>query len=301
MFKKIVVPVDGSDLSGQIVPYAAALASASGVELELLHVIDPDTVRVTREEEGVGITLASREDSRKGWALSYLRQAAEQLKSAGVTAVTRIEVGAPEEVIVAAAGTEGDVLVAMATHGRTGLPRMMLGSVADKVLHAGHMPLLLFRPRDQAEAGAKPPKTIIVPLNFQGADAAMPMARFLARSLGAKIILERTVSPVPYLLPEAVAVGSGSYPEELLEPAEREARAQLQQQVDSLQHEGLSAEAIVMTGGSGEETIRLASTTPDALVVMATHARSGVSRTVMGSIAERIVRDLGSPVLVVRP
>lgn len=300
MLDKIIVPLDGSDLAEQILPYAGALASRLDLPLELLHVVDPEALRVTREQEEQGIFVDKLEQRVESWALAYLNALARRLSEQGMTATVKVTLGTPDQAIVAAAQHNGRDMIAMATHGRAGIARAVLGSVADKVLHAGHMPLLLFRPRHDKEFPARAPKTLIVPLNFPGSEEALPMARFLAQHLGAKALLVRVVPHFAYATPQPAAVGAGvEHDRPAL--AEVDARMYLNEQAHSFYEDRLSAEAVVVSGDSGKELIKLAARTPEALIVMATHARAGIPRLVLGSVAERVVHGLGAPVLVIRP
>lgn len=300
MLNKIIVPLDGSKLAERIVPYTGALARALDVPLELLYAVDPEALRVTREQEEQGIFVDKLEEHVGSWARAYLHGVAGSLNQQGVRPRIAVTVGVPEQAIVDAAGRNGRDLVAMATHGRTGLPRLVLGSVADKVLHLGHMPLLLLRPRQEKAPPPQPPRTLVVPLNFPGAEHALPMAGFLARNLGARVLLVRVLHPFALAIPQLVPaspVAGGEQPA----IGEAEARAYLDEQVHSLYQKRIAAEGIVVSGDSGEELMELAAGAPEALVVMATHARAGIARMLLGSVAERVMRGLGTPVLILRP
>ncbi len=300
MLNKIIVPLDASRLAEQMVPYAGALAKALDIPIELLYAVDPETLRVTREEEERGSFVDTLEDNIQSWAQTYLQGVAGRLNNLGVRTQVKVTIGTPEQVIVEAAGRNGEDLVAMATHGRTGLPRLILGSVAEKVLHLGHMPLLLLHPLSPLAPPARAPKTLILPLNFPSAEEALPLGGFLARKLGTKVLLMRVLRPYALRIPQVVPVAPGAV-EAPPGVAEAGARAYLEEQVHSPHMVQIDAEGIVVSGDSGEELMKLAAETGDALVVMATHARAGVARLLLGSVADRVVRGLGAPVLVLRP
>ncbi|MCI0342503.1 MAG: universal stress protein [Planctomycetales bacterium] len=140
-FAKVLVPLDGSKLSARILPLVEEIGKFPGSEVVLLHVVapGPGTVLGTpspvppRAEEG---------------AVAGLEAARAALEAAGVRARTRLETGAPAERILAAAEEERADLIAMTTHGRSGIGRWVYGSVAEKVLRHGRRPLLLVRPPD---------------------------------------------------------------------------------------------------------------------------------------------------------
>lgn len=318
MFTKIIVPLDGSELAEQMVPYAAGLAQSLLIPLQLLHVVNPTAVQPRAGNDHVdGIYLdetdlhlgevhGPREITHKGyldqamenhesWGHTYLIGLAQRLKSEGRRVETTVAVGAPIPIIVQEAQRAGHALVAMATHGRTGLARLMMGSVADGVLHHGQAPLLLFRPRPGHIAPHEAPRTIIVPLDgSQFGERALPVAAVLGRGLGARVVLARAVSM--YAL-APVPAGPGVF---LPTDADDNARTYLDTRVHSLCVDRVDADGIVLRGDPGMEIVRLAERSPHSMVLMTTHGRSGIPRMVLGSVAEDIVRRSSSPVLVLR-
>src|ERR1043166_1146782 len=140
MYSKVLVALDGSKLSEAILPHARTLAEKLAVPVELLEVIDYDTLMPDNVDPKQDAMVAQR----KTKILEYLNNLAATFhgKSRMDCAV---EVGHPEEVIVDHAAAAPDTLVAMTTHGRSGIQRWVLGSVAEKFLLACRTPLLLFR------------------------------------------------------------------------------------------------------------------------------------------------------------
>lgn len=299
MFGKIVVPLDGSDLAEQIMPYAAGLAGALGVPVQLLHVVEPALLDAANTDElSQPVYLDQVLQHQEDWARSYLLGVAELLRADGAQVDVNVARGLPEEAIVEAAQSGGRHLVAMATHGRTGLERLVMGSVADKVLHRCTVPLLLFRPKPGRTCPARLPRTIIVPLDGSDlGDQALPLAGVLARGLGGRVLLVHVVSVYALALPVAIG-GAG---QQMVSGAEAETRMYLDQRVHSLCLERVDADSLLLEGDVAPELIKLASSTPDTLVVMSTHGRSGIPRMVLGSVADEVVRRSGVPVLVVRP
>src|SRR5690242_20353843 len=134
MFTKILVPLDGSKLSELILPYAKSLAVGLKIPMELLAVVDSDAV--------VGLAVDISESykealfaRRKRHARNYLKNIAGMLVN-GFHAENIVEAGKPAETIVARAAADAGTLVAIGTHGRSGVDRWVMGSVADKVLHS---------------------------------------------------------------------------------------------------------------------------------------------------------------------
>ncbi|MDD5038355.1 MAG: universal stress protein [Dehalococcoidales bacterium] len=156
MFQKILVPLDGSKVGEKALPYVEELACMCApeqkVEVILLQVITELThpVLVTSEEVG-GLVAApySKEEMEqiKGRAMDYLNKAGKSLKkNQGVTVKYSVRTGADaaNEILKAADQMKAD-LIAISTHGRSGISRWALGSVADKILRAGNTPILMVR------------------------------------------------------------------------------------------------------------------------------------------------------------
>jgi nucleotide-binding universal stress UspA family protein len=139
---RIVVPLDGSELAEQAVPVAAAVAADLGVPVHLLRVLDIDALRAT-VQAGIHTAAAymrSREEIQH-YAEEYLAEQAQQLRNRDLTATGEVLTGSPAVTLL-------DViqpvdLVVMTTHGRGGVRRWLLGSVADKLVRAAAAPVLL--------------------------------------------------------------------------------------------------------------------------------------------------------------
>ena len=154
-FGRMLIPLDGSQLAEQILEPAAALAAATNAEVTLLRVVqqftpesyDPDSGRVS----GIRPALLTQlqEVDRQEWkrAEDYLDQLAERLRTRSLTVETRVVSHVrPATAILDDASTHGVDLIALATHGRGGLKRLLVGSVADKVLRGATTPVLVYRP-----------------------------------------------------------------------------------------------------------------------------------------------------------
>ena len=145
LVRKILVPLDGSALGAAAIPYAEALAQALGAELALFQVLElVDTTYLN--ESHTFYPNPPNEENRKSSAISYLDEVGKPLKERGLSVSSAVAIGSPaEEIIDYAAGNAID-LIAMSTHGRTGVGRWVFGSVTDKILHAGNMAVLVVRP-----------------------------------------------------------------------------------------------------------------------------------------------------------
>lgn len=206
------------------------------------------------------------------------------------------------QVMLEKAATDTHTLIAMATHGRSGLNRWLLGSVAEKVLRATHNPLLMTRAADREKALNGKWQSIIVPLDGSAAaEKVLPHAAYLARKMNLAIHLARVYA----LPPDAYLVGDGlmvSGPAQYRERIEAEAQTYLDSKAEELRAEGLERiSATAVEGDPASEIVDLAETMPGGLIALSTHGRSGVYRWVLGSVTEKVIRHGKNPVLVIPP
>ena len=145
MYNTILVPLDGSDRSAQILPHAQALAQKFGSRLVLLQVVEPTAVAMMPAADAVPYFDPDLLDRIMEEAKIYLAERQAELKAQGIEAVTYIETGPVVSTILALAEREHADLIAMGSHGRTGLARVFYGSVATGVLNQADRPLLLVR------------------------------------------------------------------------------------------------------------------------------------------------------------
>jgi nucleotide-binding universal stress UspA family protein len=149
LLRRVLVPLDGSELARQALPLASELAAAAGAELVLLNAFAP-TILIHYPSVMADSSLAELYNTTypemRAQALANLEATAKQIhEQYGLKVTCQVCPGLPADVIIDEAKEEGADLVVMSTHGYSGLKRWTLGSVADKVLHAGHTPLLLVR------------------------------------------------------------------------------------------------------------------------------------------------------------
>lgn len=153
MYQRILVPLDGSERAERVLPHAIEIARGKETRLLLLHVVEPPVVTAPAVAPGVpatsvpirsnsledGLTRALEE------AKSYLDQKKGEIEAGGTPCETSLEQGGVVERIVSAAEAKDVDLVAMASHGRSGLATVFFGSVAIGVLHRLERPILLIR------------------------------------------------------------------------------------------------------------------------------------------------------------
>ena len=143
MYKKILVPLDGSPLAEAVLPHAEALAKSEHAEIVILRVpIMPAAEYFARDPAASSLI---RQDIEKE-SVEYVSNTVAALKKDNVqaTGITR-EGLVPDTILEVADETHADV-IAMSTHGRTGIKRWLMGSVADKIIHHAHIPVMLIHP-----------------------------------------------------------------------------------------------------------------------------------------------------------
>jgi len=297
MLEHILVPLDGSPAAEAVLPYAAYLAKQLGVEMTLLHIIEPDELR-TRSEEHQAY-LDQLQQNAEAAARSYLESQAQQLTEQGVSVAISVHYGKPADVLLAHGETApaGNHVIALTTHGRSGgLALALLGSVTDRLLHGARSPLLVVHPREGVTGG--PLTRITVPLDGSPlAEGALPLASELAKRL-------RLPMSLVWVVPVAAVVygGPGPYPSNLLADIQDAAKTYLQEVCERLRREGIEADfEVLIHHGAAAGIIEHTGGRSDQLVAMSTHGRSGLDRWLLGSVTNRVVRSGVSPVLVVRP
>lgn len=145
MYKKILVPLDGSELAEKALPHAVAVAKGTGAEVTLLTVVQLTLGAVGTKLEAIPEAAAERKAALKAEAMVYLEKVQRDLKGQGITAHTASLEGDVASEVIAYAEREGFDLVAMATHGRSGIDRFVMGSIAEKVVRSTTKPVLLIR------------------------------------------------------------------------------------------------------------------------------------------------------------
>lgn len=146
MFRHILVTLDGTPRSEAVIEHATDVASAMNAEVTLLRIIDtPNADWGERGAVGKGEILAGAKSIYAEQANAYLRRVADGMRERGLAATATVKSGAPAKQIVATAKEIDADAIAMATHSRKGLGKLMFGSVAEAVLHETNLPILLVR------------------------------------------------------------------------------------------------------------------------------------------------------------
>ena len=146
MYKKIMVPLDGSELAECVLPHVEAIANGCPVqELILLRVVEPERIYAVQDSPIDPNLAAARESEGKRIAREYLAGIVDRLDTPGLKITPKAIVGRVAERLVDSCVDEGVDLIIIATHGRSGVTRWVRGSVADKILRSSNIPVMMIR------------------------------------------------------------------------------------------------------------------------------------------------------------
>ena len=305
MYSKVVVPLDGSELAEGILPHVMELIGERGSQVYLLSVaplvrgtlpaivdIPPPPINVQEEERRVERELTA-----------YLQAVAGRLGPAAGGVQVSVRFGRQADEILNFAGEVGADLIAMSSHGRSGIGRWVFGSVAERVLRGAACPVLLVRP-GQTEAGVTYQR-IVVPLDgSESAEQVLPYVTALICPRSTRIFL---VSVLTAGLGDRTVALLTSYPPglRLATTALRQAELQLQVYLRSvaaaLRERGAVVHTAIRQGSPADEILAYAAEVEADLISMTTHGLSGASRWMYGNVAGKMLQGAHCPVLLVRP
>lgn len=287
MFNRILVPLDQSDLSERVLPIAQCLAKYFESKVDLIYVVATDGE--TLPEEVFAHARDEGEAYLKGIVDSWPPEHKPNELNADVLA------GYPASEIIEQAESQEDTLILMATHGYSGVQRLLLGSVAGKVVQATTTPVLL------VPAGATNPKgglvefeRLIIPLDgSELAETVLPYAINLCKTLDMELILVRSYHPnFP---------GSTIRMHDVTKIVHDSAENYIKDMAEKLKNEGLKNVTYeVLKGLPAEQITDFAIETPNSVTALCTHGRHGISRWVLGSVTNAVIHCSKEPVLVIR-
>lgn len=296
---EILFPTDFSEVAQYAGRYATLLARKLDAGLHVLHALPPTLGKLA------GLALTELHEAARRKAEADLEELLQGEGWHGLRIRTTVAIGLIEEEILKAA--EGSDLIVMGAHGWTGLSRALLGSVTEKVARISPCGVLAIRhpevrvelPWGRVLGGRWKAKEqlelqrILVPLDGSAlAESALPEVKELARPFEASLTLLRVIPP--YLSPGVKP------PEEFMARDQAEAEGYLKTKQQELEAEGFSIEVVVRAGDAAHEILDYAEAREVDLIAMATHGRSGLSRWLLGSIAEKVLRGSDIPVLLHR-
>ncbi len=294
--KRILMPTDFSKCADAALDHALFLARKYGAELHLLHVLQ---LHLDDYRKGLG-TFPSMEEIYDRLEVVARSDMGRRLEARSVDVLTveeRLRRGIAAAPEIASYVDEEDIdLVVIGSHGRRGVRRFVLGSVAEEVARIVNCPVLVIRAQETTrELGH--PKRLLVPFDFSGhSEAALMTALQLVADDQAQIDL------VHVLPPPIVTIGYGtSLPIFSDAEASERTRSALEDRVASISVPvECPIDCHVLHGNPGGEIIRFAESRGTDLVVIGSQGLAGMSRLLLGSVAEKVMRRTECPVLVVR-
>ena len=297
MYAKILVPLDGSKTAENVVPLARSFARGLQIPVELLGVVDVAEMARHGPPSQASMIRSIVDDATRRFD-DYLERVAKNFLVGKVQCTVRQ--GNAAEAIIEVAGAEKQTLIAMATHGRSGLDRWLLGSVAEKVLRGASNPTLVVRAKREKNPGWEMAtlKRVIVPLDgSELSERILPHVEALAKHLDLEVML---LGVYGGRLPAGAADGFHSM-DAFIVRLRNETEIYLAAKTEEMKQRGLKKVLFAAKQGlEADEIIATARETLDTLIAMCTHGRTGVQRWMLGSVTETVVRHSDDTVLVVR-
>jgi nucleotide-binding universal stress UspA family protein len=290
MYKKILVPLDGSNAAEIVIPYVEELAAKLGAEI-------------------IAVSVYESSDDKSHLHRYYLERIVDQMRHRINESYPGMEIrihsevlqGKPAQQLLQYTDKANVSLIAMSSYGSSGRETKLIGNIATKVLWSTKRPVLLIRTpaTDAAIKQKRLVKKILVPLDgSKTGETIIECAEVLAGALGAELILFQVLEPLRIVAGfETVAPHSIPEGEESIKAS---ARAYLNGVEQPLREKGIKTSTAIVWGSAAERIIEYAEANTD-LVTISSHGRSGVGRWVLGSVTEKVLQVGDKPVLVARP
>jgi nucleotide-binding universal stress UspA family protein len=295
-FKRILCPVDFSDSSIRALAHADALARWYEAQLTVLHVVPTFEPIQVQAELGVPVQIVNPMPREE-----VVRQMRPFLERAGVSSEAQLiaEAGDPRTTIVDQALTTRADLIVIGTHGRRGFTRLLLGSVAETVLHEAPCPVMTVSPHTEAAASNVVTfKRILCPIDFSpSALLALGFALDLARQAGGLVTLLHVVE---WLAEEEPRTSAHFNVPEVRGYMVDDARQRLRSLVAEESRVWCEIDDVIVSGRAHREILRAAEAREADLIVMGSQGRGGVGLALFGSTTQQVVRSAACPVLTVR-
>jgi len=296
VYRKIMVPLDGSSFAEAALPMALTLSRKTKAKLHLVTVIEPVPAFAYEEWES-----AARE-----WSESYLEELEDKLSGrAGGEVSSAILSGHVVDALQEEARSSKADLIIMASHGRGALSRVWLGSVTDRFVRQTDRPVLLVRPEEgeKADIDSEPTfKNLLVPLDgSELSESALAHATEFGELFDSAYHLARVVA-YPVDLASPYLPHTAQMNQSVLEEAKSRAAEYLEDHAERMRHRGLRVTTSVAVDAQAGHGILLETEAVGSDgVAMATHGRKGLSRALLGSTADKVLRGTHLPLLLYRP
>jgi nucleotide-binding universal stress UspA family protein len=276
-FDKLIIPLDGSTFAEQSLSVAESICHAYGAEATLLSVAPNSVGRWPFRSVAQNGQIQGGEAERK----QYLEQIASRLKKTGIETGIAIDQGEVAAKIIAFARDSRADLIVMGTHGRSGIERWFIGSIANKTIQYSTTPVLLLRPTTEWRSRWSQFKRLLVTVDGSHAsERILPYARAVASQFASEVILL-------------------SVPEGQVSVAYRtQLQDYLQDLADAFSDDGIKVQAIVSGSGPARTIVQTSEEERADLIMLATHGLGGVKRLMLGSVADRVVRQAHCPIFL---
>jgi nucleotide-binding universal stress UspA family protein len=283
--QEILIPLDGSSEAESVLPYLRDLAPKFGSRVHIL---------------GVGIGRKTRRVNRL--IEDYINRTANKLHSDNIKAEPVIRYGVAADKILDFTTEKEIDLIVMATHGRGGITRWWMGSVAEKVISEATAPVLLVRSKRPGTTRASDklnfPHRILAPLDGSDiGEAALPYAETIAKNSRASVSLLQIISPPGTI--EANLLGGPDW-RKFVKAMHDAGENYLKGVAERLSDRDIKVTYEVATGDPADKIVEYATDKGGDLIAMSTHGRTGVARWVLGSVADKVLHGARLPILLVR-
>jgi nucleotide-binding universal stress UspA family protein len=284
-YRKILVPLDGSIVAEAALAYAGLIAGRNKAELVLLTVCDRDNETTTRPRQ------------------AYLEQKAEELRAEGLTVSTAVVCGNTVEQIAVYAVRNKIDLLTISSRGYSGFKRLLLGSVAGKVIDYVKIPILLVK---GGKAGKEKPelKRILLPMDgSQFSETSVPYAQSVMGGTDAEIVLLTVAEPpsVPSDRSANIKPSWEEYRDALVAEVKEQATVYLERVRTTFADEKTKVKLLIEMGKPAESIMKAAGREQVHLIALSSHGRTGAERVLYGSVARRLIDESGIPLLLIRP
>jgi len=283
MYEKILVPLDGSEVAEQAIPYVERLTQKLKSEVILITVCLPG-------------------DPLERALTEYIERRAEKIQSLGVNARSLCIEGDSATSIIDFAEKNKVGLIVISTHGKTGISHWPLGSIASKVVQRSNIPVFLVRSSQPGKAPAdnELDKILVTLDGSQFSEAIIPHVEKLAKSMNSEVTLLRVIESAK--LPQLAAYSDREkYEKDFMAKMEREAERYLDKKRTALESKGVKVNSVFLTGKPVETILQYSEEKSANLVALTTHGFSGISKWAYGSVASKIIEGSPKPILLVRP
>jgi nucleotide-binding universal stress UspA family protein len=296
---KILMPTDFSDCANAALTHAVALAQQFGAELHLLHA----TVLHDDDPNRSGRTFPGYDELHRRMAEAAetrLKRLIAEHSSRGLTVFQTQTPGiAAAPAIVEYAAEETVDLIVLGTHGRRGLRRFLLGSVAEEVVRSAPCPVLTVRDEEEARH-FQDLDLIVVPFDFSDDSVrALAVATELAVTYESRVDLVHVIVPSIDLQAE-VTLWAPTFDFDRVDMYRR-VESRLRAEIEGLDRPEVSITPRVLDGHAASCLVRHAEGSKADLIVLASHGLSGIEYALLGSVAAKVIRAAPCPVLTLRP